>query len=170
MHEWTTQDTLITITVITSIGIFIQACILIGVYLGARKAIVQVTRLVDEAREHVMPTLATSRRLIEDLSPKIKVIMTNVTEVSNTVRHQTEHVNATVGEMVDRTRRQAERVDGMVSGGLDGINNATASLQEGIAIPARKVQGLFNGVRAGLDVLLQRSRTDHSKADNDLFI
>lgn len=170
MQEWTTQDTLITITAITSIGILIQALVLIGVYLGARKAIVQVTKLVDDVREHVMPTIATSRSLIEDLSPKIKVMATNFTEVSHTVRHQAEHLNAVVGEVADRTRSQATRVDGMVTGTLDGIDNATASLHEGIAIPVRKVQGLLNGVRAGLDVLLQRGRTDHSKADRDLFI
>ncbi|HVJ07985.1 MAG TPA: hypothetical protein VM554_06350 [Acidisarcina sp.] len=159
------QDTLIAITAITSIGIFIQACVLIGIFLGTRKAIAEVTRLLDELKEHILPALATTRHLLEDVSPKIKVMATNFTEVSHTVRHQTEHVNAAVDEMVDRTRHQAERMDNMVSGTLDGLHHATVSLQEGIAIPVRKVQGLFQGFRAGLETLLQRDHApgDHSK-------
>jgi phage-related protein len=170
MHEWTTEHTLIAITAVTSIGILIQACVLIGIYIAGRKAITQVTKIVEEAREHVMPVLATTRGLVEDLSPKIKVISSNLTEVSQTIRHQSTHINSAVDEIVDRSRNQAARVDGMVSGTLDGINSATASIQEGISAPVRKVTGFVNGVRAALDVLLQRARTDHSKADRDLFI
>jgi phage-related protein len=170
MHEWTMEHTLIAITAVTSIGILIQACVLIGIYIAGRKAITQVTKIVEEAREHVMPVLATTRSLVEDLSPKIKVISSNLTEVSQTIRHQSTHINSAVDEIVDRSRNQAARVDGMVSGTLDGINSATASIQEGISVPVRKVTGFVNGVRAALDVLLQRARTDHSKADSDLFI
>jgi methyl-accepting chemotaxis protein len=171
MQEWTSHDTIIAIfTAITSIGIFIQACVLIAVYFGARKVMVLVTKLVEDAREHVLPTLATSRSLIDDLSPKIKVMATNFTEVSHTIRHQTEHINTAVTDVVDRTHKQAQRVDGMVTGTMDGITNATASIQEGISMPVRKVNAFLNGVRAALDVLLQRARTDHAKADHDLFV
>ena len=170
MHEWTTEHTLIAITAVTSIGILIQACVLIGIYIAGRKAITQVTKLVEDAREHVLPVLATSRSLLEDVSPKVKVITSNLTEVSETIRHQSTHINSAVDEVVGRTRSQAARVDGMVTGTLDGINNATASIQEGISVPVRKVTGFVNGIRAALDVLLQRARTDHSRADRDLFI
>jgi len=170
MHGWTTEDTLIAITAVTSIGILIQACVVIAIFIAGRKAITKVTELVDEAREHLSPVLATSRSLLEDVSPKIKVITSNLTEVSATIRHQSTHINSAVDEIVDRSRNQAARVDGIVSGTLDGINNATASIQEGISTPVRKVTGFVNGVRAALDVLLQRARTDHDRADRDLFI
>src|SRR5450631_1546265 len=170
MHEWTTEHTLIAITAVTSIGILIQACVLIGIYIASRKAIVKVTKLVEDAREHVIPMLATSRSLLEDVSPKVKVITSNLTEVSQTIRHQSTHINSAVDDVVDRTRNQAARVDGIVTGTLDGINNATASIQEGISVPVRKVTGFVNGIRAAFDVLLQRPPTDHSKADRDLFI
>ena len=56
MQQWTSHDTIIAIfTAITSIGILIQAFVLIGVYFGARKAMVQVSKLVEDAREHVLP-------------------------------------------------------------------------------------------------------------------
>lgn len=171
MHEWTLQDTILTIfTAITSIGVVIQAGVLLAIYLGARKAVVKVDGMVGDLRQSVLPALATTRSLIEEVSPKIKVMASNFTEVSHTVRHQTGHINAAVDDVVERTRHQAERVDDMFTGTLDGIHNATASLQEGIAIPVRKVNGLLNGLRAGLDVLLQRERTDHAKTDRDLFI
>jgi phage-related protein len=170
MHGWTTEDTLIAITAVTSIGILIQACIVIAMFIAGRKALTKVTQLVEDAREHLTPVLATSRSLLEDVSPKIKVITTNLTEVSEKLRHQSDQINSAVDEVVGRTRNQAARVDGIVTGTLDGINNATASLQEGISAPVRKVTGFINGIRAALDVLLQRARTDHSTADRDLFI
>jgi phage-related protein len=170
MHGWTTEDTLIAITAVTSIGILIQACVVIAIFIAGRKAITKVTELVDEAREHLSPVLATSRSLLEDVSPKIKIITSNLTEVSQSIRHQSTHINSAVDEVVDRTRNQAARVDGIVTGTLDGINSATASIQESISAPVRKVTGFVNGVRAALDVLLQRARTDHDRADRDLFI
>jgi hypothetical protein len=170
MHGWTTEHTLIAITAVTSIGIFIQACVLIGIYIAGRKAITQVTKLVEDAREHAIPVLATSRGLLEDVSPKVKVIASNLTEVSDNLRHQSNNINSAVDEVIGRTRNQAARVDGIVTGTLDGINNATASIQEGISAPVRKVTGFVNGLRAALDVLLQRDRTDHATADRDLFI
>jgi hypothetical protein len=171
MQQWTSHDTIIAIfTAITSIGILIQAFVLIGVYFGARKAMVQVSKLVEDAREHVLPILVTSRGVAEDLSPKIKVMATNITEVTNSVRSQSAHINSAVHDVVDRSHKQAARVDEMVTGTLDGINAATASVKEGIAAPVRQVNGFFNGLRAALDVLLQRERAHHSKADSDLFI
>jgi phage-related protein len=170
MHEWTTEETLIAITAVTSIGILIQACVVIAIFVAARKAITKATQFVEDARQHLTPVLATSRSLLEDVSPKIKIMTSNLTEVSETIRHQSTHINSAVDEIVDRSRNQAARVDGMVSGTLDGINTATASIQEGISAPVRKVTGFVNGLRAALDVLLQRARPDHSKADRDLFI
>jgi phage-related protein len=171
MQQWTPQDTVIAIfTAISSIGILLQAIVLVSVYFGIRKAIVQVTKLVEEAREHVVPLLATSRSLADDLSPKIKVIATNITEVTHSVRSQTAHINSAVDDVVNRSQKQAARVDGMVTGTLDGINAATASVKEGISAPVRQVSGFVNGLRAALDVLLQRERPHHSKADSDLFV
>jgi len=170
MHGWTTEDTLIAITAVTSIGILIQACVVIAIFIAGRKAITKVTELVEDARQHLTPVLATSRSLLEDVSPKIKVITSNLTEVSDKLRHQSDQINSAVDEVVGRTRNQAARVDGIVTGTLDGINNATASLQEGISAPVRKVTGFVNGIRAALDVLLQRARRDHATADRDLFI
>ena len=83
MHGWTTEDTLIAITAVTSIGILIQACVVIAIFIAGRKAITKVTELVEDARQHLTPVLATSRSLLEDVSPKIKVITSNLTEVSD---------------------------------------------------------------------------------------
>jgi len=170
MHEWNTEYTLIAITAVTSIGILIQACVLIAIFIASRKAITQTTKLIEQAREHVLPIIATSRSLLDDVSPKVKVITSNLTEVSQTIRHQSSHINSAVDDVVDRTRNQAARVDGMVTGTLDGLNSAKASIQEGVSVPVRKVTAVANGIRAALDVLLQRARTDHSKADRDLFV
>ena len=54
------------------------------------------------------------RRLIDDLSPKLKIASSNLVEASHTIRHQANHVNATVEDVLDKTTVQAARVNEML--------------------------------------------------------
>ncbi len=80
-------------------------------------------------------------------------------EMSTTVKEQTKHVNSTVGDVVDKTRHQAERVDEMVSAILNGVSHAGATIQAGVTKPARQVSGILQGLRAGIESLFSKSKT-----------
>jgi methyl-accepting chemotaxis protein len=95
---------------------------------------------------------------VKDLTPKIKTISENISDISETVKGQTQHVNVTVDEVVDKTRLQAAKVDDMVSAVLGSISHAGTTLQEGVAKPARQVSGVLRGIRVGLETLVREEK------------
>lgn len=177
MHSETSSIYYVIFTAATAIAVTLQMLILLGMFLALRKAQKKVEALIDEARVHLMPMIATSRGLVDDLgpkvtamvndlTPKIKTISSNVVETTSLVRSEAEHIKATVDEVVGRTRGQAARVDGMVTGTLNGVEHATATIQNGVNIPLRKISGWVAGVKAAVEVLGRKrpSRTATERA------
>jgi hypothetical protein len=58
----------------------------------------------------------------------------------------------------------------MVKGTLDHLTSAVQALEHGVAVPVRQVNGILNGLRAGVDVLRKKSATNHLEPEDDLFV
>ena len=97
----------------------------------------------------IMAEFDSAQALVDELSPKLKHITSNLVEVSDILRSETQHITVSVSDMVERTHQQAARVDHIVSSTLNGIGHATAAVQEGIAAPIRHLSGVLDGLRAG---------------------
>jgi hypothetical protein len=98
----------------------------------------------------------SARSLVEDLTPKVKHIASNLVEVSDILRSEAQHITVSVSDVVERTHQQAARMDHIVSSTLNGIGHATAAVQEGITAPIRHLSGVLEGLRAGLGSLRRR--------------
>ncbi len=170
MHPANDQLIYMIFTAVTALGVLLQAAVLLGIFLAVRKAATRVTDIAEESRTTLLPILATSRRVLEDVSPKIKVISDNLVQTTNMLRSQAAHVDDAVGDIVDKSRAQADRVDEMVSGTLNTIEHATEAIQHSISVPIRQIVGVLNGLRAGFDVLRKRQPADHVTEDSDLFV
>jgi len=73
--------------------------------------------------------------------------------------------------LLKKTEAQAERIDEMVTGTLNSIAHATATVQRTVAAPIRQASALFNGLRASFDVFRgSREPAAHSAADGDQFV
>jgi len=166
----TPQIVFIIFTAVTSVGVLIQAFVLLGMYFAVRKTTDELHVLSDQLKQHLVPTLSTARNLVEDISPKAKVAASNLVEASNILRAQAEHINKTVTQVADIAQAQAERVDEMATAVLDGISQATAAVQHGIASPLKQVSGVVNGLRAGLEVLRKKERPTHVEEDGGNFV
>jgi methyl-accepting chemotaxis protein len=151
----------------TAAGVLLQAAILLGMFIALKKTQKKVEDMIDEARVHLLPTIVSSRILVDDLAPKLtsavndltpklKVISTNLVETTSLIRREAENVKGVVDEVVGRTRGQAARVDGMVTGTLNGVEHATTTIQNGVAIPIKKISGWVAAAQAGLGVLFQK--------------
>src|ERR1700759_1437368 len=127
----TPQVIFIVFTIATSIGVLIQAGVLLGMYFALKKTIGELHEFTDELKQHLVPTIAISRNLIEDISPKIKVASTNLVEASVIVRSQAEHIHKKVNHVSDVAEAQVVRLDEMATAVLDGITHTTAAVQHG---------------------------------------
>jgi predicted PurR-regulated permease PerM len=145
---------LLALTIIVGVGVLVFVVVLLmlaGTLLYARKRIHQILEHYDkEIAPHLAPMVKSAHSLVDDLSPKLKHITTNMVEVSDILRTETQHISVSLGDMVERTHQQAARVDNMVSSTLNGIGHATAAVQEGLSAPIRHLSGVLDGLRAGL--------------------
>jgi hypothetical protein len=145
-------------TAITAIGVLLQAFVLLGMYLAIRQTSRKMHEITEEMRGHLIPAIASTRRLIDDLSPKLKIASTNLVEASHTLRHETIHIKAAVDDVLDKTTAQAERVNEITSGILNSLEHATVALQHAASVPIRQISGIMAGLKAGFDVLRRKEK------------
>jgi methyl-accepting chemotaxis protein len=143
---------------LAALALLVQAIALVVMAVAAGKARKDGLALVEEVRAAVMPLVTSTQELIRDSSPKVKVITENIVEASHIIRSKAREFDVTASDLNSKTRAQAARVDGMVTSVLDTTAEIKDSIQRGIKIPVREVTGLVNGLKAGLDVLVGRTK------------
>ncbi len=163
-----------------AVALLVQAGVLIGMAVGAAKAQKKMFAIIDDLQGTMKPVLASSRELIaasqqflQSVEPKVSVISSNLVETTNIVRERAVTIGQAVDEITERSLQQAVRVDGMVAGSLDSVHRVTTSLERGIMVPVRQIQGVLNGLRVGFDVLLRKEREGRSPSESrreDMFI
>lgn len=124
------------------------------------------TTVADAASKHVEPTMATIRRTVDENSPRVKIIIDNVAEMTETIKSESSHVGETLDALLRKTEHQADRVDEMVSGTLNSISHATATLQKAVVLPVRQVGAVVNGLRAGLGTLFRQNNHNNHNHDH----
>lgn len=152
-------------TAITSLGVLMQAFVLLAMFLAVRRLANRVHAITNELQPHLLPTVITARNLIEDVSPKLKVATTNIVEASNTLRRQADHVTATLDDLLAKTEAQANRVDEIVTASIDSASHATQAVQHAFSVPVRQASALFAGLKAGFDVLRGRNHWQRPPED-----
>ncbi|MGD0368404.1 MAG: hypothetical protein ABSA94_13190 [Acidobacteriaceae bacterium] len=167
----------VTFTAVTAGAVLMQALVLLGMLFAVKGALRRLDEVTKKAEENALPLLATSRSLLEEVSPKLKVAAQNalevsqtLKEVSQTVRTESTHVASAVDDLLKKASVQVDRVDEMVTGTLNSVANATAAVQNAVSGPVRQVGAVLNGLRAGLDVLRNKGRDAHAAADGDHFV
>jgi ElaB/YqjD/DUF883 family membrane-anchored ribosome-binding protein len=148
----------IVFTAVTAVGVLLQALVLLAIYFAVRKSVSKLHAVTDEVRQEALPLLASARSLVEDISPKLKVATSNLMEVSYTLRQQASHINATVEALLDKTNAQISRVDEMVTGTFDAVNQATQAIENAVDVPIRRVSAIVSGIKTGVGVFIGRKR------------
>ena len=164
------QTLLVVFIAVAAISILMQAGFSAATFFAARKAQKKIMDLADDVRLHALPAIMSSRELIQDITPKLKLITENLTATTATLRSKTEQVGGLVGNVTERAQVQASRVDGMVKGTLDQLTIAVQAIEHGVAVPVRHVNGILNGLRAGMDVMMKKTPTNHLDPEEDLFV
>ena len=149
----------------TAFGVLLQAAILLVIGIAARVALKRAEEFSKLAQEHALPILASTRTLLDDVSPKLKVAAQNVQDVSEKLKTESGHVTTTVDDLLKKAESQADRVDEMLTGTLNTVAHATATLQKAVTIPVRQVGAVLTGLRVGFDVLRSKEREGHVTVD-----
>jgi hypothetical protein len=111
--------------------------------------------------------------MLVEWRPKIDTIASNVSETTTVVRGQVERLDATVTDIVDRTRLQVIRADELLNRAMDRIEETSDAVHRTVISPVRRLSGVIQGLTAGLEFLLggeRRRRHDVSVPQDEMFI
>ena len=158
---------------VTAAAVVIQAGILVALFVAVKKSTSRMEALATEVKTKVMPTVDTAQSMLVEWRPKIDNIASNVSETPTVVRGQVERLDATVTDIVDRTRLQVIRADELLSRTMDRIEETSDVVHRTVVSPVRQLSGIIQGLTAGLEFLLggeRRRRHDVSVPQDEMFI
>ena len=143
---------------IIALAMLSQAIIFGFMAAGAKRTQTRLLAIAEEVRGRALPILDTADDLLRETAPKIKTITANLLETSHVVRSKAHELDATLTEANQRAKAQMARVDGMVANGLNATGALVEMIHQGVRKPVLEISGLVNGFKAGLDVLLSKSK------------
>ena len=156
------------------VGVFLvlQVGLLFAILTTVKKSSARIQALADEVQRRALPTLDMAQSLLTTTKPKIEEVVANAAAASATVKAQIERLDATVSDVVDRTRLHVIRADELVTRTMDRVEETTNLVHHSVISPVRQVAGILQGLTAGLGTLLgRRAARDHSgQPQDEMFI
>lgn len=170
------HNTVITIfVVVAAVAIVLQMAILFALYKAMRQTSERMEGIAGRLEKQASPVLTTAAAILEDAKPKIAEITTNLAESSAAIRTHVEHVGQATGEIVERVRMQAARLDEMVHSAAHKVEATSEMLQDKVLSPMRRVRAIVSALNAGLSFLKSNRRARHrtngeNVEDEEMFI
>jgi methyl-accepting chemotaxis protein len=171
----TINGTMLFFVIVAAAAIVLQTAILFALYKMMGETTSRMERLAGRMEEQTTPVLATAHAILDDAQPKLAEITSNLAESTALVRSHVAQMAEATGEIVDRARLQAARLDELVSSTVDKIEVTTDFVQHSVIAPVRRVHAIVQAVSAGLSFLRanrarRRAETSNGDADEEMFI
>jgi methyl-accepting chemotaxis protein len=147
------MDKITVFVALTGIAVFLQAGVLLAMYLAMRESSQRMESLASEVKTKFLPTVEQAQQLFNELRPNLAVIAENLTESTTIMKAQVERVDATVTDVVDRARLQIIRADELLSRTLDRVEQTSDIVHKTVISPVRQFSGLVQGITVGLEFL-----------------
>jgi uncharacterized protein HemX len=142
----------------TAIAVVIQAGILVALYISVRKSTGKMEALAAEFKSKTLPTIETAQSMLVELRPKIEAMATNVSESSAVVRTQIHRLDATLTDVLDRTRLQVIRADELLNRTMDRVEETSEVVHKTVLSPLRQVNGFMSALSTGVEVFFGQRR------------
>src|SRR5256885_6502451 len=143
---------------LTAFAVVIQAGILMALYLSVRKTTARMEALATEVTSKALPTLETAHNMLVELRPKLETIAGNAAESTTIVRVQLGRLDATLSDVLDRTRLQVIRADELLNRTMDKVEDASEVVHKTVVSPLKHVSGFLNAISTAVEVLLGQKR------------
>jgi len=168
--------TVLTIFVaITAVAFVGQLIVSFLLYKAIEKSSERMEGIASRMEERAAPVLASAHALLEEAQPRIGEITSNLAEASAVIRSQVAGMAHATGEIVERARMQAARLDDLIHSTADKVEKTTDFLQTSVVTPVRRVHAILSAVNAGIGFLRRnRARTKGpqlaAEEDEEMFI
>jgi methyl-accepting chemotaxis protein len=143
---------------IVALSMASQAIVVILAAIAARKTQTRVLQIAEELRARATPIIESAEGLLKETLPKLRTITDNLLDTSKIVKAKAQELDSTITEVNKKTQAQVARIDGMVSTALTATGGLASMIHQGIKTPVLEAIGVVNGFKAGIDVLLSKSK------------
>jgi len=169
------QTIQLALVAIVALAFVIQAIVLLAALSVLRKLAKSISEEIEDLRSSVLPVIEKTRDLFERLAPKIESTTADLAVLTRALRDQTADVQAAADEIIARARRQASRIDQMLSSVLDAVDRAGVFMADTVAKPMRQLSAFLASAKAVVESLRNsegapRSESNRGSGDNDLFV
>ena len=170
------HDTVLTIFVaVTAVAFCLQLVILFLLYKSIEKSSERMENTVNRLEQRLAPVLTTANTMLEEVQPRISEITSNLAQATATIRSHVEVVADATGEIVERARLQAARIDHMIHSTADKVEQTTDFLQSSVVTPVRRIHAVVQALSAGLKFFKQSRRSRKAaelteEEDEEMFI
>jgi len=141
---------LIVFIAVTSVAVVLQTLILAGLFFSVRKMMERTQSLQQKINDEALPLVAKVRSLVDESTPRLQAVVTNVSESSELLRAQAGKIDSAVSEIVDTARTQVERAGELATRTMNRVDQTADAVQSIVNSPLRRVSGLLEGVAAAL--------------------
>jgi len=170
------QLTMEVFILVAALTLIVQAGILVLLFFQLRKTTDSVNKMVGDLHSRIGPILTRTQILLDDTQPKITALVEDASHIVYLTRSQAQRFDKIATEASDRLRNQLVHVDRILTGTLEAVEDAGASVRRSFWGPVHKASALVQGIKIGLDVL--RSRRSSQRAtpeasveqEDELFI
>ena len=160
------NNTLITIFVIVAaVAIVVQMVILFALYMGLRQTSKRVEGIAGRLEQQAGPVLTTAAAILEDAQPKLAEITSNLAESSASIREHVSQIGDATGEIVERVRLQAARLDDFIINTAHKVEATSELLQAKVFSPMRRIRAIVTALNAGLSFLRSHRQHRHTNGD-----
>jgi len=162
--------------IVAAVAIVVQMVILAAIYIFMKESSTRMEKLFSRLEERYTPLLTTAQTILTDAQPKLSEITTNLAETSVLIRAHVAQVGEATGEIAERARLQAARLDDMVTNAVERIEETTSVVQNTVINPIRRIQAIIQAVSAGVGFLRSVRNRHRSNAavneadDEEMFI
>ena len=143
---------------LVALSMVTQAVVVIFAAVKAGQTGKRLLALAEELHRRATPILNTAEELVKETVPKVKTISNNLVDASEVIRRKAQEFDSTLTDVNQKTKAQVTRIDGMVSTALTATGALAEMIHQGIRTPVREAVGVVNGFKAGIDVLLSKSK------------
>jgi len=159
-----------------SAAMIAQMFIVLSLAIALRRSRFRVEKLFAEVHSRAVPVLSSADTIINESRGKIDVVMNNLVAITGTLKTQMNRLDATVNDIVDRTRLQVIRADDLVTRTLDRVEETSELLENTVVSPVRRISGIMQGLSVGVSAFFGHNRSRRRRPgtrvtqDEELFI
>lgn len=135
--------------IVTAIAFCAQAIILVFLYKAINQSSARIENIAERMEKSALPVLTAAGAILDDTQPKMAEITSNLAEASSMIRANVATVAEATGEIVERARMQAARLDEVIHSTVDKVEQTTDYLQNSVIRPVRRVHAIVQALNAG---------------------